>query len=244
MVAKTYQSNHTILTEPFEEKGREYVMVKNTRTGTERKVRWYTQEEYDKMYAAASPTSRKESRPYKSQREALGFQKGYVTIFKGDTYTYLEWFRHSIARYCGWWGWYVVSTDELPNDIPEELTAITLPWHLVGDEDGYIFDDKALIKANIESLIYTDESPSEFQGEIGERLDLDLVVVSTHDQDGYYGRERLHYMTDAEGNQYLWKTASKAWEVGDCYHLRGTVKNHAKIRNVKTTVLTRCTLVK
>ena len=244
MVAKTFETNHEIITEPFEEKGKMYVMVRNTNTGTKRKVRWYTEKEYSKMYAAAVPTVSQESRPYKSQREALGFQKGYVTIFKGDTYTYLDWFRHSVARYCGWWGWYVVSTDELPNDIPEELTPITLPWHLVGDEDGYVFDDKALIKANIESLTYTDESPSEYQGEIGERLDLNLTVVKAYEQDGDYGRNRYHYMTDEAGNQFLWKTTSKMWEVDECYHLRGTVKQHAKIRNVKTTILTRCTLVK
>ena len=44
--------------------------------------------------------------------------------------------------------------------------------------------------------------------------------------------------------QYLCATTSKSWGVGDKRHIKGTVKDHKVIRNVETTVLTRCTLVK
>ena len=49
MVAKSFQ-NMEMLTEPFEENGRMYIKVRNPKTGTERKVRWYTEKEYNKMY--------------------------------------------------------------------------------------------------------------------------------------------------------------------------------------------------
>ena len=52
------------LSEPFEENGKEYILVK-TKSGTTRKVRWYEE-------------APKRIRPVK---EVLGFTKGYITIF-------------------------------------------------------------------------------------------------------------------------------------------------------------------
>ena len=49
MVAKSFQ-NMKQLGEPFNEKGKMYVNVKNEKSGTVRKVRWYTESEYAKMY--------------------------------------------------------------------------------------------------------------------------------------------------------------------------------------------------
>ena len=51
-------------------------------------------------------------------------------------------------------------------------------------------------------------------------------------------------MEDAAGNRYLWNTGSKSWEAGDKRHIKGTVKEHKTMKNVKTTILTRCSIVK
>ena len=238
MVAKSFQGM-TQMCEPFAEKGRMYVNVKNEKTGTIRKVRWYTDTEYAKMYGEKvndDPLARIK------QRQVLGFQNGYVTIFKGDTYANLEWFQKSIARYCKWWGWYIVSTETVPFDLPRGLEPIKLQWELVGEEDGCLKPDHE-VKVAVEAILY-DKGNSTFQGTVGARLDLELEVISAHKRDGYYGEQTIHYMVDSVGNQYLWATASKSWEVGDKHHVRGTVKDHKVIRNVETTILTRCTLVK
>ena len=50
-------------------------------------------------------------------------------------YSGVDWFR-AIARYTRWWGWYIISTEEVPADLPEGITPIQLPWELVGQEDG------------------------------------------------------------------------------------------------------------
>ena len=238
MVAKSFQSMKQ-LGEPFCEKGKMYVNVQNEKSGTVRKVRWYTEAEYTKMYGEKVDTPAK---VFKTQKQVLGFENGYVTIFKGDTYANLEWFQKSIARYCKWWGWYIVSTETIPFDLPVGIEPIELKWELVGEEAGYLKSD-ADIKSAVESILY-DKGNSTFQGAIGERLDLEVEVISAHKKDSYYGEQIVHYMVDSVGNQYLWATTSKSWEVGDKRHIKGTVKDHKVIRNVETTILTRCALVK
>ena len=238
MVAKSFQSMKQ-LGEPFCEKGKMYVNVQNEKTGTVRKVRWYTEAEYAKMYGEKvdAPT-----KVFKTQKQVLGFENGYVTIFKGDTYANLEWFQKSIARYCKWWGWYIVSTEAIPFDLPVGLEPVELKWELVGEEEGCLKPD-ADIKSAVESILY-DKGDSTFQGAVGERLDLEVEVIAAHKRDSYYGEQTIHHMEDAAGNRYLWSTSSKSWEVGDKRHIKGTVKEHKVIKNVNVTILTRGSLVK
>lgn len=237
MVAKSFQSM-TQIGEPYMSNGKMYVQVKNEKTGTLRQVRWYTEEEYTKMY---SDKTEKQLITPKTQKEALGFDHGYITIFKGNTYANLEWFKKSVAKYCKMWGWYVVSTETVPFDLPIGITPIELKWEAVGEDSGMLKPDH-IIKGAVESLIY-DESNSQFVGAVGERIEIEVTVIAARHQDGYYGPSTVHHMEDAAGNRYLWNTGSKSWEVGDKRHIKGTVKEHKVIKNVNTTILTRCTLV-
>ena len=146
------------LSEPFEENGKEYILVK-TKSGTTRKVRWYEE-------------PMKKIRPLK---EVLGFTKGYITIFKGNTYSLLEWFQKSTARYHKFFGWYFVSDEELP-EIPAGITPIQLKWEDVAFADEDQLRPESQIKEHIDSLMY-DPSPSKWQGNIGERLEKVLTVI-------------------------------------------------------------------
>ena len=233
MVAKSYQNMKQVC-EPYLKSGRMYVKVQQG--NTQREVRWYTEEEYAKMYGI------KIAKTVTPQKKILGFENGYITLFKGDTYANLEWFQRSIARYHKIWGWYIVSTEAVPFDLPVGIEPIELKWELVGEDEGMLKSD-AEVKSAVESILY-DRGNSTFQGVVGARLDLELEVISAHKKDGYYGEQTIHYMVDSVGNQYLWATTAKSWEVGDKRHIKGTVKDHKVIRNVETTVLTRCTLVK
>ena len=237
MVAKSFQSM-TQIGEPYQSAGKMYVQVKNEKTGKTRQVRWYTEQEYAKMYG--EPVEAKPQR-LRSQKDVLGFENGYITIFKGDTYSHLEWFQQSIARYTRWWGWYIISTEAIPVDLPVGIEPIRLDWELVGDGD--VLKPEHIVQQAVESLIY-DASDSVYQGSVGERLELNLTVVAAHKGENAYGTYTVHHMEDADGNRYLWNTGSKSWEVGDKRHLKGTVKEHKIIKNVQTTILTRCTLVK
>ena len=227
-------TNFEMLTDPYEVSGKMYVRVRNPKTGTERQVRWYSNEPKSK-----SPAVNKFDR---TQKEVLGFEKDYITIFKGDTYAHLDWFRASIARYAKWWGWYIISTDEIPEDLPDGLETIRLPWSAVGNDNGEL-KPEGVIQKEIEALIY-DAGVSEYVGKIGERLELTLTVVKAIELDNDYGHSIVHVMEDEVGNIFVWTTSAKSWAEGSIKKLRGTVKDHRTYKNNKQTILTRCLEVK
>ena len=240
-VAKSY-AELPIIGDVFISSGRQYVNVK-LKSGKTKTVRFYTDAEYRKMYPEIKPVVANPADPYyKTQKEVLGFTKGYITIFKGDTYAEIDWFRASIARYTRWWGWYIISTEEVPADLPEGIQPIRLSWESVGQENGELKPEH-LIKEAVEALIY-EASDSEFQGAIGERLDLFLTVERVIELENNFGHSQMHLMRDDCGNLYVWTTASKSWAAGTEHHIRGTVKDHRTYKNERQTVLNRCLEVK
>lgn len=238
-VAKSFQSMKQI-GEPYPSAGKMYVRVENPKTGTIRQVRWYSEAEYAKLYPEEAVVA-EVTKMLRTQKEVLGFDKGYITIFKGDTYAELEWFQRSIARYTKLWGWYIISTEEVPEDLPPAVHPIQLPWTAVGNDNGTLKIDSEVIKA-VESYLY-DAGTSEYVGEVGERLTLDLTVKSSRTIDGYYGSSIAHTMEDECGNIFVWITAAKNWPAGTKKTIKGTVKEHKIYRNQKQTILTRCTEV-
>lgn len=239
MVAKSYQSLE-ILGEPFVSNGRWYVNVL-TKKGTPKQVRWYSEKEYQRMYPDEKAQTDTIIRI--NQKKILGFEKGYITIFKGNTYEEKEYFQMSSARYCKFWGWYFISTEEIPDDLPEDVEPIRLPWELVGQEDNTLKPDDQ-VRVAVESLIYDDDD-SVFIGEIGERLELVLTVEKAIPLEGYYGVSTCYTMRDYDGNCFVWITSSTKvrLEVEKEYHIRGTVKEHKTYKRQKQTILSRCVLI-
>lgn len=238
MVAKSFQAMEQIC-EPYLANGKMYVQVKNAKTGTIRTVRFYTETEYFKMYPEERKNIKKIDGTAKTQKTVLGFEKGYITIFKGKISENEEWFQEKQeCRYTRYWGWYVVSTETVPEDIPEGIEPVRLKWDIVGTEDGSLVGEDRVIAA-VESILY-DESPSQFIGSIGERLDLNVTIIGNYPVEGNFGSSIIHTMQDKAENVYVWTTASKSWPVGAEKHIRGTVKDHRTYRNVRETVLTRC----
>lgn len=233
-VAKSY-AGLKIEEGPYQVNGRMYCKVRQLNGGI-KQVRWYSEAEYKRMYPGEIVHTPDAER--KTQKDILGFEKGYVTIFKGDTYGNLEWFKRSIARYCRMWGWYIVSTDELPTDIPASVTPVQLPWELVGKADGTLMTD-GQIAAALEPLLY-DASPSEFQGNIGDRIEKVLTVRKNICLQGAFGVSSMHIFEDENENIYVWTTTSKSWPEGSEHKIRGTIKDHKTYKNCKQTVLTRC----
>ena len=237
MVAKSYQGLEQI-GELYTLNNRKYVKVR-TKSGTLKQVRFYTEKEYLKMYPGEKIETEDKIIRLKQQREVLGFgDEGFITIFKGNTYEDKEYFKESKARYTRMWGWYFISTDVIPDDLPEDVEPVRLPWNLVGNEDGTLKNEDSVIAA-VESLIYEPDI-SEYQGKVGDRLDLILTVESAISLDGYFGPNTMHIMRDYDGNCYVWTTAAKSWEKGTEHHISGTVKDHKTYKGIKQTVLTRC----
>lgn len=132
-VAKSYQSL-PILCEPYTKNGRQYCKVK-TKTGIEKEVRWYNAREYTRLYPDAPKTAN-----IKPQKDVLGFEKGYITLVHGAEAD-LE---RSNARYCVHWGWYIVSTEE----VPPKFVAVPLKWEKIGNANGSLKDSN-IIKTEV-----------------------------------------------------------------------------------------------
>lgn len=240
LVAKSYQDLPKV-GEVFTSSGRQYINVQ-LKSGKLKTVRAYSEAEFAKLYPEMKPMVQVQNAFYKPQKEVLGFTKGYITIFKGDTYAHIDWFRESIARYARWWGWYIISTEKIPDDLPDDIEPIQLPWEVVGNDDGKLKPESIVEKA-VEELLY-DAGTSEFVGEIGERIELTLTVISAIKIENNYGHSTMHIMEDDCGNVYVWTTAAKSWSEGSVKTIRGTIKNHRTYKNTKQTVLTRCMEVK
>ena len=238
MVAKSYQ-NLKIVKEPYDVNGKMYVQVEMG-NGAHKQVRWYSDAEYARFYGGSVDHSNDPY--YKSQKEILGFGAGFITIFKGNTYENKEWFKKIGCTYRKWWGWGLPGDQELPTELPLDVTPIKLEWSAVGADDENLKNED-LVRAAVESLMF-EPSPSVFVGEVGQKLELELTVMKAVALDGYYGPSTMHIMEDDEQNVYIWTTAAKSWSEGTTHHIRGTVKDHKTYKNVKQTVLTRCTEVK
>ena len=127
MVAKAYQTLKKA-SEPYTKNGKMYIDVE-TKGGAIKSVRWYSVEEYNKMY----PNDRVKA--YFDAKRVFGFDKGYITVFKGVKDFDEEWFKKSPCRFATTFGWYLTSTEEMPKDLPAHLK---LEWDEVRTDDNQI----------------------------------------------------------------------------------------------------------
>lgn len=236
MVAKSYQGLKE-LSEPFEKNGKMYITIE-TKSGLRKDVRFYTEKEYIKMYP-----DEKEFEVTCNHRIPLGFHKGYITIFKGVKEEHEDWFCESICRFATLWGWYVVSNDEVPKDLPFGVKPVRLDWDRVGDKSGTLYDNvtvqRAVLSITADKEILNLDSTH--QGSIGERLELKVKVIDKDTEENRYGKTHFYTLKDNKNNLYLWKTAARDWDVGVSKEIRGTVKNFIERNGEAITVLTRCT---
>lgn len=243
MVAPSFQKMRQ-LDEPFLSSGKMYVRILNEKTGNERIVRWYTEAEYRKAYPNSnqevSVTASTSTVPKNCQKAALGFKEGPITIFKGVTEEDEEYFRLSIARYCTWWGWYLPYDSSPLADLPSHITPISLPWESVGVDQGYL-KPEAQVREAIDSLLYDSHGVSEHIGTIGERREFTLTVIKNVPFDSGYGISHLHTFHDEAGNEYIWSTTAKSWEVGEVKHIKATIVAHQTYQGIKQTKINRCT---
>ena len=238
-VAKSYIGLPQTCEPYMADNNRWYVRVV-LKSGKEKEVRWYTDIEFEKMYPETSVIT-EPSKDVDAAKNRLGFQEGYITIFRGDQETNNDWFKLSNARWARYWGWYVVSTEEVPEQLPFGIEPVKLYWKdIIGPTGEMKPEDK--LKEIVDVLLYG-ESDSQFIGSIGERLELVVNVAKAISFDGAYGKTTMHIMHDDCGNEYVWTTGSKTLTVDNIYHIRGTVKDHRVYKGTNQTILTRCMIL-
>ena len=113
----------------------------------------------------------------------------------------------------------------------------------------------------VESKAREAQKASVHVGAVGDTVDMHVTILGEYASDGQYGRTYIYRLVDDNGNIFTW-FASKRLEkvgffdenryatgdahlhdVGDSLWLTGKVKKHDTYRDVKQTVLTRCSAV-
>ena len=243
-VAKSYQEWEK-LTDAYEKDNRMYIKLRNPK-GAEKEVRAYSETEYRRLYKESPlPTDAQPSVKVKAPagpvvKNILGFQEGYIWIFKGDLDNAEYWFEKSPeCRYHVTFGWYVVSAESIPFDIPSCIESVQLPWEKVGNADGTLLP-KGIIEAVLNEIRYGGH-PSQFQGTIGSRLTLKFYLRQTETKTGnQYGPQYIYTFEDENSNIFSWTTGvSKDWSIGDEIHCKAGVKSHDTVRGIRQTALTR-----
>lgn len=243
-VAKSYQEWEK-LTDAYEKDNRMYIKLRNPK-GAEKEVRAYSETEYRRLYKEsplptdASPSVKIKVPAGPVVKNVLGFQEGYIWIFKGDLERAEYWFEQTPeCRYHVTFGWYIVSTDSVPFDIPSCIESVQLPWEKVGNTDGTLLP-KGIIEAVLNEIRYGGH-PSQFQGTIGSRLALTLYLKQIETlPPTQYGAQTIYTFEDKDANIFIWKTGvDKDWSIGDEIHCKAGVKSHDTVRGIRQTSLTR-----
>lgn len=234
-VAKSYLNSKIIDGPVYGRGGKQYVTVELS-NGTVKTVRWYSDSEWKRMYPELVA---KEKINF---RDVLGFKDaGYITIYYGDTYKNLSWFKAADeCIYNKLWGWYTPSDTEVNPILPDGVKTAHLNWDAICTEDGKVDEDKA-VKV-VSELVY-EPSTSTFVGEIGERLTLRVHIDRVIPVSNQWGDSSMHIMSDEDGNVFVWTTASRTLEQGADFLIKGTVKDHRTYRNVDQTILSRCKIL-
>ena len=239
-VAKTYQSYET-LGEPFQENKRWYVNI--TTTKGIKKVRWYSDAEYTRMYPDDNPA--KDLMDFNA-RHAFGFdEKGYITIYKGDPELIKRWVEndHTNIWYNLTFQYYTPSKFPTPK-ILNGIEPIQLKWEDVMDHDDRMRPHEEITKmVNNLISVRTSSYAGTYQGEEGTWLEKEVVIKENLAREDHFGEKHTHFMCDAEGNTYVWETGAKNLEVGMAVKLKMKVKAHKEINGEKCTVVWYCKVI-
>ena len=131
LVAKSYQDLPKV-GEVFISSGRQYINVQ-LKSGKLKTVRVYSDAEFRKLYPKEKVEIK--NKYYRPRKEVLGFDKGYITVLiNADIDKHAEWLVVAKARYHKQWGWYIISTEAIPENRPEEITIKKLLWEEISEK--------------------------------------------------------------------------------------------------------------
>ena len=89
--------------------------------------------------------------------------------------------------------------------------------------------------------MFYDNSPSQYLGNIGDRIELEAEIIDIEKIETAYGIKARYTLCDEKGNMLEWFTGvRKDWLKGNKKNFRGTVKELKRKYGINMTVLTRC----
>jgi len=234
-VAKTYEKM-PVQGEPFEENKRMYVNVLAPK-GL-KKVRWYTDAEYRRMYPETEET--KNAIMDFNARHAFGFgDLGFITIYKGNQTSLEECveMHHDSFRRNLTFGYYTPSRLNLC-DLPNDVIPIKLYWPDVMDHDDRMKSHEEVTR--YVSTLLAPDNTSTYRGNVNEWIQETVKVKEKKSKESHFGTKHTYILEDATGNTYVWETGAKDYESGKTISLKMKVKEHKEIGGEKVTVVWYC----
>ena len=236
-VAKTY-AKMEVSGEPFMENKRMYVNVISPK-GL-KKVRWYTDAEYRRMYPNEVTENGKRNIMDFNARHVFGFgMAGYITIYRGDERllqefreTHQESFRYNLT-----FGIYTPSHIAVC-DLPVSITPTRLMWEEVMDHDDRMKPHEVvqkIVAAKLGTL-----SKSKYQGAVNEWLQKTVKVAKKTSKESHFGTKHTYDLEDSDGNTYIWETGAKDFACTQTVSLKMKVKEHKEINGNEVTVVWYC----
>ena len=231
-VAKTYEKME-LIGEPFKESGRMYIYVSAPKG--QKKVRWYSDAEYRRMY----PNAIIEHNVMDfNAKHVFGFEEtGYITLYKGDNVE--EWANEDRTHiyFNLTFGFYTPGRFQLPHLI-EGIEPVRLMW-----EDVVAHDDRMRPHEEVQKIVAAKLgtiSNSTYQGVINEWLQKKLVVKEKQSNETHFGTKHTYVLEDSDGNSYIWETGAKDFARNQTVSLKMKVKEHKEIKGIPTTVVWYC----
>lgn len=220
----------------------------------EKEIRLYTKAEYDAMQRTKERTAEKREaamlagaeKKRSNWLESNGFDaEGYTYILVGiNSYAIKDELKEAGWKYNSFIRWHNAEAgDYAENAVKVHWSEFysTTAWG-----DMYPLPDAqkkadTMIKGDEEK----EELPSEWIGEVGERLkDLPVTLVGVYGFNGRYGYSQVVKFITEEGNVLTWFTAVNIpIASGEKCLLSGTIKKHDQYKDQKTTIVTRCKMV-
>ena len=181
----------------------------------------------------------------KTEKEKFGFASfGYIWGLKGNTYPVKDELKAMGFRFSKTFLWTLISEEE-PQNLPDGITAFKIEWNKISytspatGEERLISDKE--IAEYLDTLRYEQDNSTSFVGEIGERIEVSVKVLSVKEIHSNYGTSFLHQFETEDGNLLTWFTQSlkQNFEEGEECLIRATVREHKVIRGKKQTVVNR-----
>jgi hypothetical protein len=90
-----------------------------------------------------------------------------------------------------------------------------------------------------------EERVNEYVGNVKDRFEVTVTVKAVRFIESDFGVTTLYTMLDTEGHAFKWFASRDALgeEPGGTFKIKGTVKKHDEYQGMKSTVLTRCTVI-
>ena len=231
-VAKSYEKME-LIGDPFQENGRMYIYVSAPKG--QKKVRWYSDAEYQRMYPNA--IIEHDIMDFNA-KHMFGFEEtGYITLYKGDDVE--EWANEDRTHiyYNLTFGFYTPGRFPLPH-LNIGIKPVRLMW-----EDVVAHDDRMKPHSEVQKIVANKlgiVNNSQYQGKINDWLQKKVVVKEKKSNETHFGTKHTYVLEDSDGNTYIWETGAKDFACAETVSLKMKVKEHKEINGIPTTVVWYC----